>query len=181
LRRASVNVVVDAPQGVPNTIPSIWEATNPALIVVRLHGRNYGTWNRRGLKSSSQRFDYDNNEEELREIAGNLRQIARKAKTTHVLDRCDGVSERRGYMRARARPPSASLGNQCAKGTRGGGELAKGHLPPPRGEMTAGAETCDSPPSTHGQETAIPALPSPPGMVAKEVVVAAPKTQDVEV
>ena len=35
-----VNVVVDEPQDVANTIPSVWEMTNPALAVVRLHGRN---------------------------------------------------------------------------------------------------------------------------------------------
>ena len=80
-----VNVVVDEPQGVANTIPSVWEVTNPALSVVRLHGRNHGTWNRKGLKTSSERFDYDYNEEELRQIAGEIKRVAREAETTHVL------------------------------------------------------------------------------------------------
>jgi len=80
-----VNVVVDAPQGIPNTIPSVWEVTNPALSVVRLHGRNHGTWNLKGLRSSSQRFDYDYDDAELQEIAGNVGKIARRAETTHVL------------------------------------------------------------------------------------------------
>jgi uncharacterized protein YecE (DUF72 family) len=82
---ALVNVVVDAPQGIPNTIPSVWEVTNPALCVVRLHGRNHATWNRKGLKASSQRFDYDYDDGELREIAGEVRKVARNAETTHVL------------------------------------------------------------------------------------------------
>lgn len=80
-----VNVVVDAPQGIANTIPAVWEVTNPALSVVRLHGRNHGTWNRKGLKASSQRFDYDYNEKELKEIGGTVKVIAAKVDTTHVL------------------------------------------------------------------------------------------------
>jgi len=35
-----VNVVVDEPQGIANTIPPVWEVTDPALSIVRLHGRN---------------------------------------------------------------------------------------------------------------------------------------------
>jgi uncharacterized protein YecE (DUF72 family) len=63
----------------------VWEITNPVLSVVRLHGRNHGTWNRKGSKSSSQRFDYDYDYAELREIGNNVKQIAGKAATTHVL------------------------------------------------------------------------------------------------
>jgi len=80
-----VNVVVDAPRDIANTIPSVWEVTNPALSVVRLHGRNHATWNLKGLKASSQRFDYDYKDEELKEIAGEVKALARKVQTTHVL------------------------------------------------------------------------------------------------
>ena len=80
-----VNVVVDEPQGVPNTIPSVWEVTNPALCIVRLHGRNHGTWNRKGLDASSQRFNYDYDEAELRDIGGHVKGIAVKVASTHVL------------------------------------------------------------------------------------------------
>jgi uncharacterized protein YecE (DUF72 family) len=80
-----VNVVVDAPQGIANTIPSVWEVTNPALAVVRLHGRNHAMWNRKGLKASSQRFDYDYDESELREIGAQVKAVAREAGLTHVL------------------------------------------------------------------------------------------------
>jgi uncharacterized protein YecE (DUF72 family) len=80
-----VNVIVDEPQGIPNTIPAVWEVTNPALAVVRLHGRNHGTWNRKGLKASSSRFDYDYREDEIEEIAGNVKQLAPKAERVHVL------------------------------------------------------------------------------------------------
>ena len=37
-----VNVVVDEPQGIANTIPSMWEVTHPMLSVVRLHGLRLG-------------------------------------------------------------------------------------------------------------------------------------------
>lgn len=80
-----VNVVVDAPQNIANTIPSVWEVTNPALSVVRLHGRNHATWNRKGLKASSQRFDYDYDRAELKEIGKQVKMIADRVETTHVL------------------------------------------------------------------------------------------------
>jgi uncharacterized protein YecE (DUF72 family) len=80
-----VNVVVDEPQGIPNTIPAVWEVTNPDLAIVRLHGRNHGTWNRKGLSVSSQRFNYDYDETELRELASDVKALAPKAAATHVL------------------------------------------------------------------------------------------------
>ena len=80
-----VNVVVDEPQAIANTIPAVWELTNPDLAVIRLHGRNHGAWNRKGLQSSSQRFDYDYGEQELQEIGQQVKAIADEAQTTHVL------------------------------------------------------------------------------------------------
>ena len=80
-----VNVVVDEPQDIANTIPTVWEETNPALAVVRLHGRNHCTWNRKGLKTSSERFDYDYSDDELRDLAGGISALAPKATSTHVL------------------------------------------------------------------------------------------------
>ena len=82
---ALVNVVVDAPRNVANTIPAVWEVTNPDLALVRLHGRNYGTWNKKGLKASSERFDYDYPDDELQEIAGEVETIAPKVGSVHVL------------------------------------------------------------------------------------------------
>src|SRR6266550_80068 len=80
-----VNVVVDEPQGLANTIPSVWEVTDPALSIVRLHGRNHGTWNKKGLTSSAQRFNYDYDEGELTEVAQNVGTLSRKAEIVHVL------------------------------------------------------------------------------------------------
>jgi uncharacterized protein YecE (DUF72 family) len=80
-----VNVVVDAPQGVAGTIPAVWEVTEPVLAVVRLHGRNRQTWSRKGLTASSQRFNYDYDEAELRDLAQSVRTLSGKADTVHVL------------------------------------------------------------------------------------------------
>ncbi len=41
-----VNVVVDGPQGVGNSVPTVWEVTSPELAIIRMHGRNHETWNR---------------------------------------------------------------------------------------------------------------------------------------
>jgi len=79
------NVVVDEPQGMPNSIPAVWEVTNPALAVIRLHGRNRSTWNQKGLKTSSQRFDYDYADEELRTLAADIKALTPKAESVHVL------------------------------------------------------------------------------------------------
>ncbi|MGH8850443.1 MAG: DUF72 domain-containing protein [Casimicrobiaceae bacterium] len=81
--RGLVNVIVDEPQGTANCVPAVWEVTQPALSVVRLHGRNRETWNRKGLGSSSDRFNYDYDTGELTELAGKVAAIA--AASVHVV------------------------------------------------------------------------------------------------
>jgi uncharacterized protein YecE (DUF72 family) len=81
--RNLVNVIVDEPQGMANTIPSVWEVTNPELAIVRLHGRNHETWNKKGLTSSAQRFDYDYSDDELAELGKKIEAIA--AASVHVV------------------------------------------------------------------------------------------------
>ncbi|MGE5170948.1 MAG: DUF72 domain-containing protein [Rudaea sp.] len=84
-RNGFAHVVVDEPQGIPNTVPCIWAVTNPALAVVRLHGRNKETWNRKALTSSAQRFNYEYADGELRELAGSIQRLAAEVSTVHVL------------------------------------------------------------------------------------------------
>ncbi len=83
--RGLANVVVDEPQGSSNTIPSVWEATTPHLAVVRLHGRNHGTWNQKGLQTSAQRFNYDYDTTELTELAKMIRRLGTQADLTQVI------------------------------------------------------------------------------------------------
>jgi uncharacterized protein YecE (DUF72 family) len=63
----------------------MWEVTEPSLAIVRLHGRNAATWNRKGLTASSQRFDYDYDDGELRELAPRIRDVARRVQNAHVV------------------------------------------------------------------------------------------------
>jgi uncharacterized protein YecE (DUF72 family) len=83
--RALVNVVVDAPTDIANTIPAVWEVTHPELAIVRLHGRNHGTWNLKGLHSSADRFNYDYTTEELSELARLTKELSRQADLTQVI------------------------------------------------------------------------------------------------
>lgn len=79
-----VHTVVDAPQGFANCVPCVWEATHPALALVRLHGRNQATWNTKNPASSS-RFDYWYCGEELAAMVPQIRRIAGLAAAVHVV------------------------------------------------------------------------------------------------
>ena len=80
-----VHTIVDAPQGFASSVPCVWEVTNPQLAIVRLHGRNRDTWNRKGLTAASERFDYWYSAEELAALAPAVKAIARKAGKVQVL------------------------------------------------------------------------------------------------
>jgi uncharacterized protein YecE (DUF72 family) len=80
-----VNVVVDGPQGFATSVPEVWEATSPELAVVRMHGRNAETWEKKGLKASSDRFNYDYKDEELRELGEKIMALSRHVKTVHAI------------------------------------------------------------------------------------------------
>ena len=79
------HVVVDEPSGFSSSIPAIWEVTNPALATFRLHGRNANTWDKKGLTASSERFDYEYREAELREFIPPVVRLAHQAGQVHVV------------------------------------------------------------------------------------------------
>ncbi|HZQ59917.1 MAG TPA: DUF72 domain-containing protein [Casimicrobiaceae bacterium] len=106
-----VNVVVDEPQGVPNTIPSVWTVTNPELAILRLHGRNRATWNRKGLTASSQRFDYDYDAQELGEIAKGITELSKQARKVHVLFNINYQDQGQRGARALDRILRGGIGN----------------------------------------------------------------------
>jgi uncharacterized protein YecE (DUF72 family) len=83
--RGIVHVVVDEPQGLKTSVPAVWEATSPELAVVRLHGRNHGTWEKKGLKTASDRFDYWYDETELKVLGPKIDALAGKSERVHVL------------------------------------------------------------------------------------------------
>ncbi len=82
---AITHVVVDEPQGFANTVPQVWEATTPALALVRLHGRNARTWNIKGASSASDRFNYDYSDAELGELAQAIHRLAEQVARVHVI------------------------------------------------------------------------------------------------
>jgi uncharacterized protein YecE (DUF72 family) len=79
------HVVVDEPQGFKSSIPAIWEVTSPEIAVVRLHGRNRETWEKRGLAAASERFNYLYSDEELAELARPIATLGSSAASVHVL------------------------------------------------------------------------------------------------
>jgi uncharacterized protein YecE (DUF72 family) len=72
-------VVVDAPRSdtARNLVPTVVATTSP-LAYVRFHGRNLGTWNKRG-GSAAERFDYLYSDEELGEWVEPLQELAGEA------------------------------------------------------------------------------------------------------
>ncbi|MBS0320431.1 MAG: DUF72 domain-containing protein, partial [Proteobacteria bacterium] len=73
--RGLVNVTVDEPQVGANCIPTVWDVTTPQLAIVRLHGRNHDTWNTKA-GASSERFNYDYNDDELGDLAKRIDEVA---------------------------------------------------------------------------------------------------------
>lgn len=79
------HVVLDEAQGFASSVPAIWEATSPELAVVRLHGRNAETWEKKGLKASSERFNYDYSEPELAEFKQPVKRLAGQVAEVNVI------------------------------------------------------------------------------------------------
>jgi uncharacterized protein YecE (DUF72 family) len=86
-----VHVIVDEPQDTPFSIPSIWEVTNPKIAMVRFHGRNAQTWQKKGLTSAAERFNYLYSDEELEDLAPKVKALEAKAESVHTLfNNCHG-------------------------------------------------------------------------------------------
>jgi uncharacterized protein YecE (DUF72 family) len=84
-------VIVDAPKtDAKNLVPTVIALTHP-LGYIRMHGRNAKTWNVRG-KSAAERFDYLYSEEELREWAKPLQELAEQSKELYVMFNNNGRS-----------------------------------------------------------------------------------------
>jgi uncharacterized protein YecE (DUF72 family) len=80
-----VHTVVDSPQGFANCVPCVWDVSNPRLAIVRLHGRNKETWNKKGLAASSARFDYQYSADELAAMVPEIEHLATQARQVHVI------------------------------------------------------------------------------------------------
>jgi uncharacterized protein YecE (DUF72 family) len=76
-------VAVDEPQGFANSTQPLTAATAP-LAIVRLHGRNAGTWESR-TGAASDRFKYLYADAELEEWVPRVRELASGSSSVHVL------------------------------------------------------------------------------------------------
>jgi uncharacterized protein YecE (DUF72 family) len=85
LREDSVGLtVVDEPQVGSGSVPTVLAVTNPALSVVRFHGRNAKTWYKK-VERTADRFDYLYSEAEILEWVPKVRELAEQAREIHVL------------------------------------------------------------------------------------------------
>ena len=76
-------VSVDEPQGFRSSVPPVAEATSD-IAVVRFHGRNKGTWEKKGI-SVAERFNYLYREDELKEWLPKLSGLTGQVKELHVM------------------------------------------------------------------------------------------------
>src|SRR5213595_3979086 len=107
---SAANVIVDAPriEGAKNVSPTVLALTSPTAYV-RFHGRNAGTWNKRG-GSASERFDYLYSDEELEEWVAPLRELAGQAEQAYAFFNNNATSpDGRGGRVAQAAANAAEL------------------------------------------------------------------------
>lgn len=76
-------VVVDEPQGFPSSVPPVIEATS-GIAVVRFHGRNNETWEKKGI-TTAERFNYLYTRDELTEWVPKVKQLSEKTREVHVI------------------------------------------------------------------------------------------------
>jgi uncharacterized protein YecE (DUF72 family) len=81
----ATHVIVDAPRSdtARNLVPTVVAVTSRTAYV-RFHGRNLGTWNKRG-GSAAERFDYLYSEDELREWVDPLRELSQQTEAAYAL------------------------------------------------------------------------------------------------
>jgi uncharacterized protein YecE (DUF72 family) len=77
-------VIVDEPQGLPNSVPPIADVTAPRLAIVRMHGRRDDMWGRRGA-SVADKYRYLYDRDELASWVPRVLEVAERADETHVV------------------------------------------------------------------------------------------------
>jgi uncharacterized protein YecE (DUF72 family) len=77
-------VVVDEPQGFKTSVPPVVAATSPTLSMIRFHGHNADTWEKRGI-SAAERFRYLYSEDELEKWVEPAKELAGKSQQLHIL------------------------------------------------------------------------------------------------
>jgi uncharacterized protein YecE (DUF72 family) len=80
-----VNTIVDEPQLGVACIPTVAEVTDPALALVRFHGRNEDTWYIKDAKHAGERFRYRYTPRELAAWKPQIEELQGKAKRVQLL------------------------------------------------------------------------------------------------
>ncbi|RBW71273.1 DUF72 domain-containing protein [Bacillus taeanensis] len=83
-----IHSVCDEPQAGVGSIPTVLEATNKEMTLVRLHGRNVHGWNKQGRSRNDWRevrYLYRYSTAELKEWAANLKALEKQSKDVYVL------------------------------------------------------------------------------------------------
>ena len=84
LRRHNLSFVcVDEPQGFPSSVPPLAAATSD-IALVRFHGRNRETWEKKDI-GPAERFNYRYTREELAEWVPRIKELAAKTHQLHIL------------------------------------------------------------------------------------------------
>jgi uncharacterized protein YecE (DUF72 family) len=77
-------VMVDEPQGFKSSVPPEVLVTSSELALVRFHGRNAETWEKKGI-TPAERFRYLYSRDELSEWVPKIREVASEAKEVHLM------------------------------------------------------------------------------------------------
>jgi uncharacterized protein YecE (DUF72 family) len=81
--RGLTYVAVDEPQGFSSSVPPVVATTAP-LAMVRFHGRNRETWEKKGI-STAEKFKYLYDKKELQEWVPQLRRMPEEAQEVHAI------------------------------------------------------------------------------------------------
>ena len=77
-------VMVDEPQGFKSSVPPEMLVTSSDLALVRFHGRNADTWEKKGI-TPAERFRYLYSRDELAEWVPRIREAASEAREVHLM------------------------------------------------------------------------------------------------
>ena len=105
-------VCVDEPQGFKSSVPPVAEVTSD-IGLVRFHGRNRETWEKKGI-GPAERFNYLYSEEELRPWASKIAEMSRQVNEMHVLfnncyqDKAVVNARQMCFMLTSAKPPQTA-------------------------------------------------------------------------
>ncbi|EJY56007.1 hypothetical protein URH17368_1400 [Alicyclobacillus hesperidum URH17-3-68] len=81
----AVHVICDEPQAGRKSVPYVPRVTHTQLGILRMHGRNLEMWDKPGLTSSKQRFDYRYSRTELESFVPDVVTLANGVQEFHVL------------------------------------------------------------------------------------------------